>query len=151
MTQPSMLFHSNHLSSITSRSWLRNMSFTQIRRSRPANWKAVAPEPIPGTSTFAAQGILPKLPIPVLQDTLVRLKDSLKSIAWSEAEYATVLKKINNFAENQGPVLHNRLLERASQHSHWLEEWWDDTGYLGYRDSVCVFGPLLYGSPMTLT
>jgi len=145
-----MLFHSNrhHLSSIRSRRWPRNMSFTQIRRSRPADWKAVAPEPISG---FAAPGKLPKLPVPVLQDTLVRLKESLKSIAWSEAEYATVLKKITNFAENQGPVLQNRLLERASQSSHWLEEWWDDTGYLGYRDSVCVLRPFLFGSPMILT
>lgn len=148
-----MLFHCNRYRSfsLTSRSLRRNMSFTQIRRSRPANWKAAAQEPIPGTLTFAAQTKLPKLSVPVLQDTLVRLKDSVKSIAWSEEEYTTVLKKINDFADNQGPILQSRLLERASQLPHWLEEWWDDTGYLGYRESVRAVIPFQFGSLMSMT
>ena len=105
-------------------------------RCRPLHWKASAPEPLPSTLTFAAQRDLPKLPVPKLEDTVVRLKESLKPIAWSEAEFNAVSKKIDHFAANKGPELQDRLLQRASERPHWLEEWWDDTGYMGYRDSV---------------
>ena len=112
------------------------MASTPVRGSRPVNWKAAAPEPLLGTTTFAAQSTLPKLPVPTLQDTLGRLKESLKPIAWSDAEYSTMSKKIDDFAIGKGLELHKRLLERASQQPHWLEEWWDDAVYLGYRNSV---------------
>jgi carnitine O-acetyltransferase len=111
------------------------MSLTQPARVRPIDWKAAAPEPFPNI-TFRAQSNLPKLPVPDFNATLLRLKESLKPIAWSDNEYSSIVKKIDEFATNQGPILHSRLLERAKQRSHWLEEWWDDGGYLGYRDSV---------------
>jgi len=113
-----------------------------MTKRRPVDWKAAAPEPLPGTLTFRAQQNLPKLPIPKLQDTLARLKESLKPMAWSESEYASVVKKIDSFETGKGRELHDRLLHHAAGRPHWLEEWWDDTGYLGYRDSVCV---TLYG------
>lgn len=103
---------------------------------RSAHWKTLAPTPLPNTATFAAQKNLPRLPVPDLQKTLLRLKESLKPIAWSDDEYAAAVKKIDDFGNSQGPVLHERLLARASEREHWLEEWWDDAGYLGYRDSV---------------
>jgi len=111
------------------------MSFKQPPRMRPIDWKAAAPEPLPNL-TFRAQSKLSKFPVPDFDDTLLRLKESLKPIAWSDIEYTSVVKKIDDFATNLGPILHNRLLERAKNRSHWLEEWWDNTGYLGYRDSV---------------
>jgi carnitine O-acetyltransferase len=103
---------------------------------RPSNWKASAPEALPGTITFAAQPNLPKLPVPDLQVTLTRLKESLKPIAWDNAEYVAVERKIDEFASGQGPELQARLLKRHDETKHWLEEWWDNAGYLGYRDSV---------------
>jgi carnitine O-acetyltransferase len=109
----------------------RSMSFKQPPRVRPVDWKAAAPN-----LTFLAQSKLPKLPVPDFSSTLLRLKESLKPIAWSDVEYTSVVKKIDEFATNLGPILHNRLLERAKNHSHWLEEWWDNAGYLGYQDSV---------------
>lgn len=113
------------------------MSTTRIRHShRPSDWKAAAPEPLPGTITFASQPILPNLPVPKLDDTLTSLKENLKPIAWSDSELATVVKKIDAFGSGAGKELHSRLLKRASETPHWLEEWWDDSGYNGYRDSV---------------
>ena len=106
---------------------------------RPADWKSAAPEPLPGTLTFAAQSNLPRLPVPDLRQTLDRLRVSLKPIAWSDSEYSSVLRKIDTFANDQGPQLQQRLLNRASERPHWLEEWWDNAGYLGYRDSVYIF------------
>ena len=104
---------------------------------RPPRWKEGAPSPLPGP-TFAAQSSLPKLPVPELSDTLTKLKESLKPIAWTDHEYQEVVRKIDEFGEKKGPELQKRLLARAQEPGrlHWFEEWWDDLAYLGYRDSV---------------
>ncbi|KAI0681943.1 carnitine acetyl transferase [Cytidiella melzeri] len=114
--------------------------------TRPPNWKAAAPAPLPGP-TFAAQQTLPKLPVPELSDTLAKLKETLRPIAWSREEYDSVEKKIDAFATGLGPELQKRLQARAQEpgRPHWLEEWWDDLGYLGYRDSVVVNVSYYYG------
>lgn len=126
----------------------RQMTSTS-RRLRPVDWKADAPEPVPGTLTFGAQSTLPQLPVPDLQNTLERLKESLRPIAWSDAEYASVVQKIDNFGQGKGPELHKRLLRRTEERKHWLEEWWDDAGYLGYRDSVRSFRIIRSCFPLT--
>lgn len=103
---------------------------------RPADWKSAAPSPPAGTSTFAAQSSLPKLPVLPLAPTLERLKATLVPIAHTPAELADAHRKIDAFANGIGPELQQRLEERALYKPHWLEEWWDDGGYLSYRDSV---------------
>ncbi|EAU90258.2 carnitine acetyl transferase [Coprinopsis cinerea okayama7 len=118
---------------------------TNLQFTRPADWKERAPEALPGSVTYAAQTKLPKLPVPNLQDTLSRLKETLKPIAWSEEELQAVLKKIDAFGAAQGPELHNRLLQRDAASKHWLESWWDDAGYMGYRDSVIINVSYYYG------
>ncbi|KAF8239327.1 carnitine acetyl transferase [Tricholoma matsutake] len=110
---------------------------------RPAGWKAAAPGAPPGTQTYSSK--LPSLPVLDLQETLGRLKQSLKPIAWSDSEYASVEKKIDEFAASKGPELQKRLSKRVEETSHWLEEWWDDAGYLGYRDSVVINVSYYYG------
>ncbi|KAJ7504134.1 carnitine acetyl transferase [Mycena galericulata] len=118
---------------------------TRMSVSQPPDWKRAAPEPLPETTTFAAQASLPLLPVPELEATLTRLKDTLKPLAWSDEELATVEAKIDQFAAGKGPELQERLLDRSKHHKHWLEEWWDNTGYLGYRDSVVVNVSYYYG------
>lgn len=107
-----------------------------LTQRRNAHWKASAPTSLPGSETFAAQSSLSKLPVPELKDTLARLKESLKPIAWNDDEYRTVVSKIDEFGAGLGPVLHDRLINRQKETDHWLERWWDDGAYLGYRDSV---------------
>ncbi|ESK97823.1 carnitine acetyl transferase [Moniliophthora roreri MCA 2997] len=113
--------------------------------ARPENWKAAAPAAIPDSQTYAAQASLPRLPVPELPETLSKLKESLKPIAWSEEEYNAVANKVDEFAKGKGPELQTRLKEWANGREHWLEEWWDDGGYLGYRDSVVVNVSYYYG------
>ena len=114
------------------------MSTSAAPLERPRNWKAAAPD-LPSTVTFAGQSKLPKLPVPNLTDTLRRLKESLKPIAWSNAEFKAVEKKIDEFGSGKGAELQERLLKHNNQIDHWLEQWWDDVAYLGYRDSVrCI-------------
>jgi carnitine O-acetyltransferase len=105
--------------------------------TRPANWKEAAPAPMPGP-TFAAQSLLPKLPVPELSSTLAKLKESLRPIAWNETEWTRVQRRIEEFSTGLGPILQERLESRAKERDHWLEGWWDDLAYLGYRDSVCM-------------
>jgi len=97
--------------------------------ARPILWKSVPPQL---TSLH-----LPSLPVPDLIPSLSALKDSLKPFALSDQEYAAAIDKIDHFiSTKQASQLHSRLLKRAQQTPHWLEQWWDDTAYLGYRDSV---------------
>lgn len=103
----------------------------------PPNWKAKAPLALPGP-TFAAQAGLPKLPVPELEQTLGKLKESLKPVARSAQEYDAAVSKIDEFARGLAPKLHQLLLKRRDGSDHWLEEWWDNDAYLAYRDSVVV-------------
>lgn len=111
----------------------RSIMSTPHRLSeRPKDWKKAAPQLL-----FEGKPQnLSSLPVPKLEDTVEKLKESLVPIAWSKDELEGVYKKIDEFASTQGPELQKRLQERAEETPHWLEEWWDDTGYLGYRDSV---------------
>jgi len=103
----------------------------------PVNWKSKAPLSLPGP-TFAAQARLPKLPVPELEQTLRKLKESLKPIAHYPEEYHAAVAKVDDFARALAPELHTRLLKRRDETDHWLEEWWDNDAYLAYRDSVVV-------------
>ena len=73
-----------------------------------------------------------------LAPTLEKLKESLKPLAWNEGEYEATVRKIDEFGKSGalGPVLQQRLQDYAKNKRHWLESWWDDLGYLTYRDSV---------------
>ena len=115
---------------------------------RPADWKSAAPSPPPGTTTFAAQSTLPKLPVVPLVPTLERLKATLVPIAHTPAELEEAHRKIDAFANGIGPELQHRLEARTLYKPHWLEEWWDDSAYLSYRDSVCR--PPLSGDTLAL-
>lgn len=104
--------------------------------SRPEDWKQAAPPPLPNSQTFSAQASLPRLPVPNLEQTLSKLKESIAPLARSANELAAAEKKIDAFGQGVGPELQKRLLAHAEGKEHWLEKWWDDGGYQGYRDSV---------------
>ncbi|KAJ7625541.1 acyltransferase ChoActase/COT/CPT [Roridomyces roridus] len=125
---------------------LRRACFsTRMSPSQPPDWKNKAPSPPQGTTTFDAQSSLPLLPVPDLTSTFTRLRETLRPIAWSSEELAATESKIDQFASTSAPVLQQRLLARAQQTKHWLEEWWDNGAYLGYRDSVVVNVSYYYG------
>ncbi|CCM01355.1 uncharacterized protein FIBRA_03405 [Fibroporia radiculosa] len=104
-------------------------------RLRPDKWKSLAPPPLPGPA-FAAQSSLPRLPVPPLIDTISRLKEALRPIATDDEEYSEAIRKIDSFASGPAEELQRRLQARHAETTHWLEDWWDDGGYLAYRDPV---------------
>ena len=125
---------------------LKPSEYTIPLSSAPDNWKSLAP--FPPTSlqpqTYAHQDALPHLPVPPLAQTLEKLKKSLHAMKISEEEMNEVERKIEAFGApgGVGEVLQRRLEEkreteeRQGGRGHWLEAWWDDLAYMGYRDSV---------------
>ncbi|TFL05165.1 carnitine acetyl transferase [Pterulicium gracile] len=112
---------------------------------RPSAWKEASPAFPQGSQLQKSQASLPKLPVPELTESLERLRESLKPVAWSDEEFSAASRKIEEFAKGLGPELHKRLAERAGSTPHWLEEWWDDAGYLTYRDPVIIYVTYYYG------
>ena len=51
---------------------------------------------------------------------------------------AGLVEKAEEYAEGVQGVDVQALVARAQEKEHWLEEWWDDIAYLGYRDSVSI-------------
>ncbi|KDQ16150.1 hypothetical protein BOTBODRAFT_65067 [Botryobasidium botryosum FD-172 SS1] len=128
------------------RTLTRPMSST-ANTTRPANWKARAPAPPNGTPTFSQQSALKPLPVPALSSTLEQLKVSVAPLARSNEELEAVTRKIGSFGDGFAKVLQERLEARANEPGrlNWLEEFWDDAGYLGYRDSVVINVSYYYG------
>ncbi|KAG8871965.1 Carnitine O-acetyltransferase mitochondrial, partial [Tulasnella sp. 331] len=123
----------------------RNMSIIQ-NSNRPSQWKAVAPTPPARTTTFSLQPSLPKLPLPEFDRTVAKLKESLKVLARDASEWEATESKIDHFAGSGfGKELHSRLEQRQRETEHWLEEFWDDAGYLKYRDTIMINVSYYYG------
>ena len=108
----------------------------------PADWKARAPAPPQGCAISKAQNSLQRLPVPALQDTLTRLRESLVPIAHSPEELKETERRVRDFERGLASELHTRLLKRQKETEHWLEEWWDKNAYMGYRDSVRAITPI---------
>ena len=85
---------------------------------------------------------LPKLPVPALNLTMERLKESVKPLAKSEEELQNLFKIIDEFSRNggTGAKLHSLLEVKSSQTSNWLShDWWLNKAYLERRTPVMIW------------
>ncbi|KAJ1741115.1 Carnitine O-acetyltransferase mitochondrial [Coemansia sp. RSA 1086] len=90
---------------------------------------------------FARQKQLPKLPVPDLQHTLAKYIESLEPILTKE-EFSQAKRKVEEFGQSkQAHELQQRLKARAAEpeRASWLEEWWNELSYMGYRDPVIPY------------
>ncbi|KAJ2690428.1 Carnitine O-acetyltransferase mitochondrial, partial [Coemansia spiralis] len=90
---------------------------------------------------FAFQAQLPKLPVPDLELTLARYATSLEPLLPPD-QLARSKRKVEAFGRSaQGQELQRRLRERAADPDcpNWLEAWWNDLSYMGYRDPVIPY------------
>ncbi|PVV03974.1 hypothetical protein BB560_001534 [Smittium megazygosporum] len=95
---------------------------------------------------YASQPKLPKLPVPPLNETLPKYLKSLEPIL-STSEFEHSKKLVEKFQNSDiAKQLQTRLENRANEPGRpsWLEEWWNDLAYLGYRDSVVPFVSYFY-------
>ncbi|KAJ2877918.1 Carnitine O-acetyltransferase mitochondrial, partial [Coemansia aciculifera] len=107
-------------------------------------------QPKPANETagklFEFQAQLPKLPVPALSETLPKYLRTLEPLLSKEA-YAQSKKVVAEFEQSaQGQELQRRLEARAAEpgRANWLEEWWNDLSYMGYRDPVVPYVSYFY-------
>ncbi|KAG5463454.1 MAG: hypothetical protein BJ554DRAFT_7345, partial [Olpidium bornovanus] len=85
---------------------------------------------------------LPRLPVPTLQETCDKYLKSLRPLC-TEAEMEKSEQAVQEFLKpgGVGEELQRRLLARAQDPkiTNWLQEWWDELAYFGYRDPVVVY------------
>jgi len=79
--------------------------------SAPTSSTKFHPNP-PTARTLAYQDKLPKLPIPPLEDTCKRYLKALEALQ-DESEHELTKKAVQEFLENEGPGLQERLKEWA--------------------------------------
>ncbi|GCB59944.1 hypothetical protein scyTo_0011028 [Scyliorhinus torazame] len=82
--------------------------------------------------TFQYQDSLPPLPVPPLEESLLKYLDAVKPFL-NEEELQRSTEIIKTFGQGIGKQLHQKLLERAKVRRNWLEEWWLTSGYLDVR------------------
>lgn len=88
------------------------------------------------------QKAMPKLPVPPLSATLDKYLRSVRPLL-SDADYSKTEAVVEEFRAPGGPgeKLQERLLAKAQDPKtvNWLEDWWNDLSYFGYRDSVVIY------------
>ncbi|KAK4880539.1 hypothetical protein RN001_008685 [Aquatica leii] len=82
---------------------------------------------------------LPQLPVPKLLETLNKYLTSVRPLLCDD-DYCTTKELIDEFlCSDSACVLQNYLEQRAVCKLNWLEEWWLNTAYLGFRSPVVVY------------
>ncbi|KAI8391675.1 acyltransferase ChoActase/COT/CPT [Radiomyces spectabilis] len=88
------------------------------------------------------QSNLPKLPVPRLELTLQRYLQSVRPLL-SDEDYHRTEQAVREFEApgGLGQQLQQRLVARAKDPKivNWMEDWWLDQAYMGYRDPVVVY------------
>lgn len=82
---------------------------------------------------------LPSLPVPNLNETLERLKETIWPVAMNSHEFAQALHLIEAFSASAGQKLDLLLRAKASQTKNWLShDWWLEEAYLKSRQSLVI-------------
>ncbi|XP_078091192.1 peroxisomal carnitine O-octanoyltransferase isoform X1 [Mustelus asterias] len=82
--------------------------------------------------TFQYQDTLPPLPVPSLEESLMKYLDAVKPFL-NEEELQRSTEIVKTFGQGIGKQLHQKLLERAKVRRNWLEDWWLTSAYLDVR------------------
>ncbi|XP_054164790.1 carnitine O-acetyltransferase-like [Oppia nitens] len=85
---------------------------------------------------------LPKLIVPVFDETIQRLKIAVKPFAKNGEELQDLYQTIDDFARSDGcgRKLHCLLEHKSTQTSNWLShDWWINKAYLEGRDPVMIW------------
>jgi carnitine O-acetyltransferase len=87
------------------------------------------------------QEIMPKLPVPTLNDTLNRYLASVKPLLDGQPDrWERTQRAVEAFRTGDGPRLQEKLEERAAaSKTSWLIDWWNEYAYFSNRESVCFY------------
>ncbi len=91
---------------------------------------------------YSQQKNLPKLPIPSIESTLRMFLPSALPLAETEEEAQNLIQACEDFPNEDITIkLQERLEARrdeASNNNSWLQLWWNQEGYLKYREPVVI-------------
>lgn len=117
--------------------------------------RAMTTKPVPKTPIdpqaagpmLRYQKNLPKLPVPPLAATMQKYLQTVRPLL-NDADYEKTVKAVQEFQEGGvGEKLQERLLARANDPSivNWMEDWWLDQAYMGYRDPIVIYVSYFFG------
>ncbi|KAK2460704.1 hypothetical protein APHAL10511_007174 [Amanita phalloides] len=86
--------------------------------------------------TFALQQMLPRLPIPPLDDTCRRYLRALECLQ-DEHEHTLTKAAVQDFLQTDGPRIQEKLKEYAKDRASYIEEFWYES-YLSHSDPVVL-------------
>ncbi|KAI0369642.1 acyltransferase ChoActase/COT/CPT [Pilatotrama ljubarskyi] len=90
----------------------------------------------PESRTFARQKELPKLPIPPLEETCRRYLTALEGLQ-DPREHEETRRAVEDFLQNEGPRVQEKLKEYAKDKASYIEEFWYES-YLSHSDPVVL-------------
>jgi len=132
-------FGHQHISTFIGSTHSNNMSTDSSSHVQISEEEAIM---LRGPVTFEAQGDLPRLPIPTLQETMTKLPQVLWALQ-TETERERTKEIIAKFMEKDGPELQELLEQyeaegiREGTIGSYVEEFWNDS-YLAPDDSVVL-------------
>ena len=111
-----------------------NRNYDVVLSNVNAKYYSDESKPIKGPS------ILPRLPVPSLQQTIDKFLLTAKPHV-TDAEFAATTELARKFASKDGIAtkLQNLLIEKAQNSENWLAEWWLYAAYLDFREPVVVY------------
>jgi len=90
-------------------------------------------------SVYEDSDQMPSLPVPNLNITLEKLKESVSPVAMNSIEFARTLTLIDEFAKSAGPKLDSLLRCKAKQTKNWMtHDWWVNEIYLKSRQPLVI-------------
>ena len=96
---------------------------------------------------LSAQNLLPRLPVPKLSDSMQRFLRAVQPLI-GQAEFEKTRTVVDDFINSGvGPKLQKHLEQRATMQDNWLNDWWFECAYLGYRDPLMLFSSPAYALP----
>ncbi|CAO3688644.1 unnamed protein product [Rhizopus stolonifer] len=108
----------------------------------PAHTPKTPVDPKAAGPMLRYQTNLPKLPVPDLNETLPKYLKTVRPLLTDE-EFKRTEQAVKQFIApgSLGLELQKRLIARASDPNvaNWMDHWWLDQAYMGYRDPVIVY------------
>ena len=98
-------------------------------------------EDVIGGRLYEKQSDLPSLPVMECKDTVTKLLESALPLSESEEETSSFILAVQDF-EDEALELQQKLRQRYDETkvngTSWLSDWWNQIGYLKYREPVVI-------------
>lgn len=103
----------------------------------------------PDESTFKYDNQLPSLPVPTVQQSILKLLDTIKPIATDVTTFRSTEKKALDFIQDVNVnELQELLKKRAQKEKNWLESWWLEFAYLRSRKPLIPYSNMAAPLPI---